>query len=96
MFKVLEHRLYDCPFQAVKIDNTEVNVWFKIGQTAMKIEDFQLAQLAFEEGLVCSPKHWPCLDNLITLLYALNNYWREYLELSNCTSQRFAGLYVNK
>lgn len=26
------------------------------------------------QGLEISPTHWPCLDNLVSLLYALNNY----------------------
>lgn len=26
------------------------------------------------QGLRCSPRHWPCLDNLVTILYVLNDY----------------------
>ncbi|XP_053384100.1 calcineurin-binding protein cabin-1-like isoform X2 [Mercenaria mercenaria] len=64
----------DCYLEAVKIDNSEVTVWYKVGMTALVIEDFQLAMLAFEQGLDCNPKHWPCLDNVISILYATNNY----------------------
>jgi calcineurin-binding protein cabin-1 len=28
----------------------------------------------FNQGLRCSPRHWPCLDNLVTILYVLNDY----------------------
>jgi calcineurin-binding protein cabin-1 len=26
------------------------------------------------QGLRCSPNHWPCIDNIITVLYALGDY----------------------
>ena len=26
------------------------------------------------KGLFYSPKHWPCLDNLITVLFAIGDY----------------------
>jgi len=58
----------------VRIDRTEVTVWYKVGLTALALEDFQLAMIAFEHGLECNPKHWPCLDKIIPILYALNNY----------------------
>ncbi|WAR03684.1 CABIN-like protein [Mya arenaria] len=64
----------DAYLEAVKIDNTEVTVWYKVGQTALAVEDFRLAMLALEQGLDCNPRHWPCLDTLIPILYALNNY----------------------
>jgi calcineurin-binding protein cabin-1 len=68
-----------CSLKAVKIDNSEVTVWYKVGVTALVLEDFQLAMLAFEQGLNCNPKHWPCLDNVISILYALNNYLGKFV-----------------
>ncbi|KAL1132153.1 hypothetical protein AAG570_010110 [Ranatra chinensis] len=40
----------------------------------MKVPDLNLAVSAFEEGLQCSPNHWPSIDNIITVSYALGNY----------------------
>lgn len=59
---------------AVEIDSSDVTVWFKIGKLAITLYLYPLARIAFEEGLGCSPKHWPCLSNLMTVLYVLNDY----------------------
>ena len=56
------------------LDSTDVNMWYKIGQVAVRLVRIPLARHAFEEGLHCNPDHWPCLDNLITVLYTLSDY----------------------
>uniref|UniRef100_A0A3Q3AJW2 Calcineurin-binding protein cabin-1 n=1 Tax=Kryptolebias marmoratus TaxID=37003 RepID=A0A3Q3AJW2_KRYMA len=60
--------------EAVMLDSTDVNLWYKIGQVAVRLVRILLARHAFEEGLHCNPDHWPCLDNLITILYTLSDY----------------------
>ncbi|XP_072455696.1 calcineurin-binding protein cabin-1 [Notamacropus eugenii] len=60
--------------EAVMLDSTDVNLWYKIGCVALKLVCISLARHAFEEGLRCNPDHWPCLDNLITVLYTLGDY----------------------
>ncbi|KYO31630.1 calcineurin-binding protein cabin-1 isoform E [Alligator mississippiensis] len=60
--------------EAVMLDSTDVNLWYKIGRVAIKLVRLPLARHAFEEGLRCNPDHWPCLDNLITVLYTLSDY----------------------
>uniref|UniRef100_A0A8B9VX02 Calcineurin-binding protein cabin-1 n=1 Tax=Anas zonorhyncha TaxID=75864 RepID=A0A8B9VX02_9AVES len=60
--------------EAVMLDSTDVNLWYKIGRVAIKLIRLPLARHAFEEGLRCNPDHWPCLDNLITVLYTLSDY----------------------
>ncbi|XP_037679390.1 calcineurin-binding protein cabin-1 [Choloepus didactylus] len=60
--------------QAVMLDSTDVNLWYKIGHVALRLTQVPLARHAFEEGLRCNPDHWPCLDNLITVLYTLTDY----------------------
>nr|XP_056715006.1 calcineurin-binding protein cabin-1 [Euleptes europaea] len=60
--------------EAVMLDSTDVNLWYKIGNVALRLMRLPLARHAFEEGLVCNPDHWPCLDNLITILYTLSDY----------------------
>uniref|UniRef100_A0A4W3H9M6 Calcineurin-binding protein cabin-1 n=1 Tax=Callorhinchus milii TaxID=7868 RepID=A0A4W3H9M6_CALMI len=60
--------------EAVMLDSTDVNLWYKIGRVALRLIRVPLARHAFEEGLKCNPDHWPCLDNLITVLYTLSDY----------------------
>ncbi|XP_075881739.1 calcineurin-binding protein cabin-1 isoform X2 [Nelusetta ayraudi] len=60
--------------EAVMLDSTDVNMWFKIGLLAVRLLRIPLARHAFEEGLQCNPDHWPCMDNLITILYTLTDY----------------------
>ncbi|XP_032085833.1 calcineurin-binding protein cabin-1 isoform X7 [Thamnophis elegans] len=60
--------------EAVLLDSTDVNLWYKIGHVALRLTRLPLARHAFEEGLACNPDHWPCLDNLITVLYTLSDY----------------------
>ncbi|XP_042300742.1 calcineurin-binding protein cabin-1-like [Sceloporus undulatus] len=60
--------------QAVTLDATDVNLWYKIGLAALRLTRLPLARHAFEEGLTCNADHWPCLDNVITVLYALSDY----------------------
>ncbi|XP_054144915.1 calcineurin-binding protein cabin-1 isoform X3 [Melozone crissalis] len=60
--------------EAVMLDSTDVNLWYKIGRVAIKLIRLPLARHAFEEGLRCNPDHWPCLDHLITILYTLSDY----------------------
>lgn len=64
--------------QAVMLDSTDVNLWYKIGHVALRLIRVPLARHAFEEGLRCNPDHWPCLDNLITVLYTLSDYTSEW------------------
>ncbi|XP_041083901.1 calcineurin-binding protein cabin-1-like isoform X10 [Polyodon spathula] len=64
----------DFYLEAVLLDSTDVNMWYKIGQVALRLIRIPLARHAFEEGLRCNPDHWPCLDNLITVLYTLSDY----------------------
>ncbi|KAM8960713.1 calcineurin-binding protein cabin-1 [Pelodytes ibericus] len=60
--------------EAVMLDSTDVNLWYKIGRLALRLVRIPLARHAFEEGLQCNPDHWPCLDNLVTVLYTLFDY----------------------
>ncbi|KAK2183067.1 hypothetical protein NP493_324g00033 [Ridgeia piscesae] len=60
--------------QAVLVDSTDVTVWHKISKLALSLHQYSLARHAYEQGLECNAKHWPCLDGVITVLYVLNNY----------------------
>lgn len=74
------------------LDSTDVNMWYKLGQVALRRVSIPLARHAFEVGLRCNPDHWPCLDSLITVLYALSDYSCTYsalLLLSKSALERF-------
>ncbi|KAH6935501.1 hypothetical protein HPB50_006286 [Hyalomma asiaticum] len=58
---------------AAEIDSTDVTLWYKIGRLALGLYLYPLARIAFQEGLRCSAQHWPCLSNLMTVLYVLND-----------------------
>eukprot|EP00057_Strongylocentrotus_purpuratus_P020780 XP_011675254.1 PREDICTED: calcineurin-binding protein cabin-1 [Strongylocentrotus purpuratus] len=60
--------------EAVSLDSTDVTLWYRIGTVAVKLSQLALARVAFEQGLRCSKFHWPCLDYLCTVLYAINDY----------------------
>ena len=71
-----------------------MNMWYKIGQVAMRLVKIPLARHAFEEGLHCNPDHWPCLDNLITVLYTLSDYSCEFYScvcVFVCVGAQFTG-----
>lgn len=65
----------DAYLQAVALDDSDVTVWYHLGVVAMKTFDLCLARHSFEEGLKCNPKHWPCLDLLCTVLFAVGDYY---------------------
>lgn len=55
-------------FQAVKIDTTEVTVWYKIGTIAKQIYNFPLARMGFEMVIIClvlinsnDTNHYQCI-----------------------------------
>lgn len=38
-----------CLFQALKLDDTDLNLWYKIGLVGMKLVDLNVAISAFQE-----------------------------------------------
>ena len=60
--------------EAVNLDDSDVMLWYRIGVTAVKITNLEVACLAFKQGLQRNHNHWPCLDNIITVLYAIPDY----------------------
>lgn len=69
--KGLKSIALDYYLDAALIDGTDVTLWHRIGKVAIEVKDYQLAVEAFQKGLECNPKHWPCLDQVIMLLYAM-------------------------
>ncbi|XP_003701167.1 calcineurin-binding protein cabin-1 [Megachile rotundata] len=67
---------------AANLDDTDVTLWYRIGTLAMKISNLELACSSFKQGLKCNTNHWPCLDNMITALYAVPDYMNCLLYIS--------------
>lgn len=60
-------------FQASQIDRTDVSLWFSLAGVAAKLGHLHMCRGALEEGLSCSPNHWPCLENLMTVSFKLDD-----------------------
>ncbi|XP_050312415.1 calcineurin-binding protein cabin-1-like isoform X8 [Anthonomus grandis grandis] len=63
----------DSFIKASELDSTDVTLWTKIGRLALKENLFNKAAYAFSKGLECNESHWPCLDSLISVLYAIRD-----------------------
>ncbi|KAH9508209.1 Calcineurin-binding protein cabin-1 [Bulinus truncatus] len=72
--EISTQKLMTAYIEAVKIDSSEVTVWFQMGQVARKLDKYPLVKICFQQALQCNPNHWPSLDNAITLNYALGDY----------------------
>ncbi|KAK4873288.1 hypothetical protein RN001_015317 [Aquatica leii] len=58
---------------ASELDTTDVTLWHKIGTLALQLDRFRQAAYAFSQGLQCNEAHWPCLDKLIMVLFAIRD-----------------------
>lgn len=61
-------------WEASNLDDTDVMLWYRLGKLATKTFKLELACFAFKQGLKRVPGHWLCLDNIITVLYAVPDY----------------------
>lgn len=59
---------------AAEIDYTDVVMIYDMGTLAVKLENFPLAASFFQDALRIRSNHWPSLDAMITLMYALNYF----------------------
>lgn len=58
---------------AVELDDTDVTLWHRLGVLCMHAQRYEMALQVFQRGADCNPKHWPCLDKIITLLLGLDS-----------------------
>ncbi|CAG9860246.1 unnamed protein product [Phyllotreta striolata] len=58
---------------ASELDATDVTLWYKIGNLSIDESKFHQSAYAFAKGLECSESHWPCLDKLISVLFAIKD-----------------------
>ncbi|CAG9793211.1 unnamed protein product [Diatraea saccharalis] len=57
---------------ASELDDTDVTLWHRLGLTCMSVKRYDMALHAFQRGVDRNPKHWPCLDKIVTLLMGLD------------------------
>lgn len=56
---------------AADLDDTDITLWYKLGLLCMQNQEYERALESFQQGVHCNPRHWPCLDKIITLQMAL-------------------------
>ncbi|KAJ8711964.1 hypothetical protein PYW08_008918 [Mythimna loreyi] len=57
---------------AADLDDTDVTLWHRLGQLCMRVKRYEMALHAFQRGAERNPRHWPCLDKIVTLLLGLD------------------------
>ncbi|XP_051137267.1 calcineurin-binding protein 1 [Andrographis paniculata] len=62
-----------CYLQAVEIDNKDSVVWNQLGTLACSMGSLSISRWAFEQGLVCSPNNWNCMEKLLEVLIAIGD-----------------------
>ncbi|KAL2548434.1 Tetratricopeptide repeat (TPR)-like superfamily protein [Forsythia ovata] len=62
-----------CYLQAVEIDNNDSVVWNQLGTLSCSMGSLSISRWAFEQGLVCSPNNWNCMEKLLEVLIAIGD-----------------------
>ncbi|KAF9407171.1 hypothetical protein HW555_012710 [Spodoptera exigua] len=57
---------------AAELDDTDVTLWHRLGQLCIRTKRYEMALHAFQRGAERNPRHWPCLDKIVTLLLGLD------------------------
>lgn len=57
---------------ASELDDTDVTLWHRLGLLCMRAKRYEMALHAFQRGADRNPRHWPCLDKIVTLLLGLD------------------------
>ncbi|CAH0596502.1 unnamed protein product [Chrysodeixis includens] len=57
---------------ASELDDTDVTLWHRLGQLCLRAKRYEMALHAFQRGADINPRHWPCLDKIVTLLLGLD------------------------
>ncbi|KAK9699813.1 hypothetical protein RND81_08G196900 [Saponaria officinalis] len=63
----------NCYLQAVEIDTKDSVVWNKLGTLACSMGKLNISRWAFEQGLICSPNNWNCMEKLLEVLIAIGD-----------------------
>ncbi|KAL8113567.1 calcineurin-binding protein 1 [Apium graveolens] len=62
-----------CYLQAVEIDSKDSVVWNQLGTLSCSMGLLSISRWAFEQGLVCSPNNWNCMEKLLEVLIAIGD-----------------------
>ncbi|MED6192117.1 hypothetical protein PIB30_007294 [Stylosanthes scabra] len=62
-----------CYLQAVEIDSKDSVVWNQLGTLACSMNLLSISRWAFEQGLLCSPNNWNCMEKLLEVLIAIGD-----------------------
>ncbi|XP_038900247.1 calcineurin-binding protein 1-like [Benincasa hispida] len=62
-----------CYLQAVEIDTKDSVVWNQLGTLSCSMGLLNISRWAFEQGLVCSPNNWNCMEKLLEVLIAIRD-----------------------
>ncbi|XP_045504042.1 calcineurin-binding protein cabin-1-like [Colias croceus] len=62
----------DAYTSASELDDTDVTLWHKLGLVCLRAKHYERALYAFERGVEINPRHWPCIDKIVTLLLGLD------------------------
>lgn len=62
-----------CYLQAVEIDTNDSVLWNQLGTLSCSMGLLSISRWAFEQGLVCSPNNWNCMEKLLEVLIAIGD-----------------------
>ncbi|CAN1219117.1 Calcineurin-binding protein 1 [Linum perenne] len=62
-----------CYLQAVEIDTKDSVVWNQLGTLSCSMGLLSISRWAFEQGLLCSPNNWTCMEKLLEVLIAIGD-----------------------
>ncbi|GAV56976.1 TPR_11 domain-containing protein [Cephalotus follicularis] len=62
-----------CYLQAVELDTKDSVVWNQLGTLSCSMGLLSISRWAFEQGLLCSPNNWNCMEKLLEVLIAIGD-----------------------
>jgi len=60
--------------KAAEIDDSDPSLWYHLGLTAKQTFDYRLSRQAFERTLLLQPRHWLSLNQLLDVLYIIEDH----------------------
>ncbi|PRP84405.1 putative transesterase (LovD) [Planoprotostelium fungivorum] len=66
---------------AARIDDSDPSLWYHIGLQARESGNYSLARQSLERTLMIQPRHWLAFDQLIEVLYIIEDYVQMALQL---------------
>ncbi|KAL5683471.1 hypothetical protein ACJX0J_009856, partial [Zea mays] len=71
-FEFYDNALH-CYLQAVELDSNDSVVWNHLGTLSCSMGLLSVSRWAFEQGLVCSPNNWNCMEKLLEVLISIRD-----------------------